>query len=179
MTPIDVLRKFKTFTEREVADHIYMLKEVVLSGDVMETTPDTPELVHPKVEIGSIAHKNFQPLDFTVPMILWTFDDVSDEGNDTDGRVINIRANIGAYSSDLYSDDRLPDNKAFIDLANVLERLYLELSRRMNVNGVGIIKPIQYGIYDGNYYPYCYGWLTVTARIETVSLEYDEEFFNC
>lgn len=172
MTPYDVLKKFTEFTEKNIANTLLMRKEVRHTGDIMDKTKPLEEFVHPAVAYGTIPHKNFQPLDFQCPMILWTFDEVSDGKTYELGRTVNLRANVSAYSSELYSDDRLPDNKAFIDLINALERMYIELTRRHVINGVGIVGEISYGIYDGAYYPYAYGYLTLTAEIPR--MQYDE-----
>lgn len=166
MTPIDALKKVTAFTQERIANNVLMRKEVRGSGDIRDKTPIPVEYVHPNVAYGTMAHKNFQPLDFQCPLILWTFDEVDDDGRYDEGRIVNLRASVSAYSSELYAnDDRLPDNKAFVDLANLLERMYVELTKHHVINGVGIQKPIQYGIYDGVYYPYAYGWLTLKAEI--------------
>lgn len=175
MTPLDVLKRFKEYTEQYIAPHLSMRKEPVLTGDVMDLSEEKVEYVKPSVCYGTIPHKNFQPfLDFQVPMILWTFDEVDDTENLNEGRTVNLRAYVAAYSSETYQgeDSKLPDNKAFVDLANALEKMYIEITRRNVINGVGIKKPINYGIYDGVHYPYAYGWLTVTAEIER--MQYDD-----
>ena len=174
MTPLEALQRITKFTEENIAPLLSMRKELELSGDVMDMSEAKPEYVHPAVTYGTIPHKNFQPFDFQVPMMLWTFDETSDNGDYTNGRSVNFRAYVGAYSSEVYADEntKLPDNKAFVDLVNALEKIYIELSRRHTINGVGREKPISYGIYDGAYYPYAYGWLTFTAEIGR--MEYDE-----
>lgn len=175
MTPIDVLKSITKYTEDEIAPLFLMRKEVRHSGDIMDNSEDETEYVHPAVCYGMIPHKNFQPLDFQVPMIMWTFDQVDDEGTYESGRTVNIRAYVGAYSNELYEGDtKLPDHKAFEDLYNVLETMAMKITRKHVMNGVGIIKPISYGIYDGAYYPYAYGWLTFTAEIRRAELDDNE-----
>ena len=178
MTPFEALERIKKFTEENIAPFLSMRKEQVHSGDVMDMSEDVPEYVHPAVTIGTMPHKNFQPVDFQIPMILWTFDEANDSGDDSEGRKINIRAFVGAYASELYAseDTKLPDNKAFKDLINALEKIYQELSKYHTVNGVGREKGISYGIYDGLYYPYSYGWLTFTAEIER--MQYEDDYIN-
>ena len=171
MTPLDALKKITEFTKTEIAPTILMQKELRRTGDVLENVEAVAEYVHPAVSYGTVPHKNFQPLDFQCPMILWTFDTVSDGRTYDEGRIINLRANVSAYSSALYADDRLPDNKAVVDLMDALERIYIELSRRHVINGVGIKDKIEYGIYDGAFYPYAYGWVTITAEIPRVVYE--------
>lgn len=174
MTPLEALKRITKFTEEKIAPLLLMRKED-RSVDIMDTSEIKPEFVNPAVGYGSIPHKNFQPLDFQIPLILWDFDETSDAKKYTDGRTVNLRAFVGAYSSDIYESDevKLPDNKAFEDLINALEKIYIELSRHQVINGVGIKDGIEYGKYDGNYYPYAYGWLTITAEIERMT--YDDE----
>jgi hypothetical protein len=178
MTPLDALERIKEFTEANIAPCLLMRKEPVHSGDVMDLSEDKVELVHPAVTTGTMPHKNFQPVDFQIPMILWTFDEADDSGEDSEGRKINIRAFVGAYSNELYAseDTKLPDNKAFKDLVNALEKIYQELTKHHIVNGVGREKKISYGIYDGLYYPYSYGWLTFTAEIER--MQYEDDYID-
>lgn len=176
MTPLDVLKNVTAFTRDNIAGNVLMMKERRHSGDILDKEEAPVEFVHPAVDYGTIPHKNFQPLDFQCPMILWTFDTVSDSGTYDEGRIVELRANVSAYSSDLYDGDRLPDRKSFVDLANLLERMYIELTKRHVINGVGIKKPIEYGIYDGVFYPYAYGWLTITAEISRIEYDGLEEF---
>lgn len=174
MTPIDVLKRVTEFTREHIASKLLMRKEE-RTDDIYDSSTKLPEYVHPAVCYGTIPHRNFQPLDFQCPLILWTFDEVSDDGTYDEGRTVNLRANVSAYSSDLYEDNtNLPDNKAVVDLANALETMYQEISKHHTMNGVGIFKRISYGIYDGVYYPYAYGWLTVTAEIPR--MHYADDF---
>ena len=173
-TPLDALKAVTKFTEETIAPTLLMRKEVRTSGDIMDKSRIPDEFVHPAVTFGTIPHKNFQPLELQCPMILWTFDEVGDSGSYTEGRKVNMRAYVSAYSSELYEGNtKLPDNKAFIDLVNVLERMATEITRKHVINGVGIEKKIDYGVYDGAYYPYAYGWLTITAEIPR--MQYDDE----
>lgn len=177
MTPKDVLERVTKFTRENIASKLLMRKEHRRSGDIMDVDSEIAEYVSPEVCYGTIPHKNFQPLDFQCPMILWTFDEVDDSGTYDEGRTINLRASVSAYSSELYADEnRLPDNKAFIDLMNALELMYIEISRQHVLEGVGLFKSISYGIYDGVFYPYAFGWLTVKAEIERMQYADDNDF---
>lgn len=174
MTPLEALKRITKFTEEKIAPFLLMKKED-RSVDIMDSSEPVVELVNPSVRYGSIPHKNFQPLDFQVPLILWDFDQTSDDKKYSDGRTVNLRAFVGAYSSDVYESKsvNLPDHKAFEDLLNALEKIYVELTRHQVIDGVGIKDGIEYGKYDGNYYPYAYGWLTMTAEINRMT--YDDE----
>lgn len=180
MTPFEALKKITDFTRENIAPLILMRKEPLTRNNDITKMPvnnfgDYPEYVHPSVTFGTMPHKNFVPYDFAVPLIMWTFDEVNDEGDITDQRTVNLRAYVAAYSSEIYEDEKskLPDNKAFIDLINALEKIYQELSRRHTIKGIGREKSISYGIYDGLFYPYAYGWLTLT--VELPRMEYEDD----
>lgn len=180
MTPFEALKRVTDFTKENIAPLLFMRKEPPTRNNDITKMPvnnigEYPEYVQPSVTFGTMPHKNFVPYDFAVPLILWTFDEVNDEGDITDQRTVNLRAYVAAYSSEIYEDEKskLPDNKAFIDLINALEKIYQELSRRHTINGVGREKSISYGIYDGLFYPYAYGWLTLT--VELPRMEYEDD----
>lgn len=173
MTPYDVLKKMQKFTVDNIAAFILLQKEIDLTGDVLDNTEHETEYVNPYVDIGTIPHKNFQPLAFKSPMILWTIDAVDDDGTYESGRVLNLRAYVSTYGGDIYKhvdgvQTNIPDNKAYLDMLNLLELMYQKISSKMNVDGVAINKPVSYGIYDGAFYPYCYGYFTIQAEIPSV-----------
>ena len=176
MTTLDVLIKLTEYTKDSIAPSILMRKEPKLTGDVMEAGEQVEEYVNPYVTYGTVPHKNFQPLDFQTPCIVWTFDEMEDNGDYAKGRTVNVRAYVSAYSSEIYAEGKLPDNKAFIDLVNLLEKMYIELAKKRNIKGVGIQSPVSYGIYDGAFYPYAYGWVSFTAEIPRV--EYEDDFVD-
>lgn len=180
MTPFEALKRVTDFTRENIAPLLLMRKEPpTRNNDITKMPVDTlgefPEYVQPTVTYGSMPHKNFVPYDFCVPLIMWTFDEMNDDGDNTDKRTVNFRAYVAAYSSEVYEDEKtkLPDNKAFIDLINALEKIYQELSRRHIINGVGREKSVSYGIYDGLFYPYAYGWVTFTAELPRMEYEDD------
>ena len=180
MTPFEALKRVTDFTKEHIAPLLLMRKEPPTRNNDITKMPvsesgEMPEYVNPTVTYGTMPHKNFVPYDFAVPIIMWTFDEMNDEGDITDSRTVNFRAYVAAYSSEIYEDEKnkLPDNKAFIDLINALEKIYQELSRRHIINGVGREKQISYGIYDGLFYPYAYGWVTFTAELPR--MEYEDE----
>ena len=182
MTPKDALNALKAFTEDKIAPHLLLMKEPQISADVMEMQEQEIEYVHPYVDIGDIPHKNFQPLDFQTPMILWTFDETEDSGSYSEGRTINIRAYVSTYGGDVYKTQdgvatKLPDNKAFIDLMNVLELMYQKISADLTIGGkLQIRKPIIYGKYDGAFYPYAFGYFQAQAELpifEAIDLDFD------
>lgn len=171
MTPMEALNALKAFTEKNIAPRLLLMKEPQINSDIMDMQEQPIEYAHPYVEIGDIPHKNFQPLDFQTPMILWTFDEADDGGNYVDGRTISIRAYVSTYGGNVYKtkdgeSTKLPDNKAFIDLVNALETMYQTISADPTIGGKLMIhKPISYGKYDGAFYPYAYGYFQAQAEL--------------
>lgn len=183
MTPIEALNALKAFTEKNIASKILLLKEPNAVVDVMDMQEQEAEYVHPYVEIGTIPHKNFQPLDFQCPMILWTFDEASDD--ETDERTVNIRAYVSTYGGDVYKTingeaTKLPDNQAFTDLMNLLELMYQKIAADRTIGGKLMIrKPLTYGAYDGAFYPYAYGYFQATAELPTFEAIDTTDFDGC
>lgn len=174
MTPMNALDALKAFTEANIAPHLLLMKEPQVDNtDLMDMQEQEQEAeyVHPYVEIGDIPHKNFLPIDFQCPMILWTFDDADDSGSYSEGRTISIRAYVGIYGGEMYRTEdgkatKLPDNKAFVDLINTLETMYQKISADPTIGGKLMIhKPITYGKYDGAFYPYAYGYFQAQAEL--------------
>ena len=171
MTLKEALNALKAFTEANIAPRLLLMKEPQISADLMEMQEQKTEYVHPYVEIGDIPHKNFQPLDFQTPMILWTFDETEDSGNYSEGRTISIRAYVSTYGGNVYKTQdgkatKLPDNKAFIDLITTLETMYQQISADLTIGGkLQIHKPITFGKYDGAFYPYAYGYFQMQAEL--------------
>lgn len=185
MTPMEALNALKAFTEAKIAPKLLLMKEPETSADIMDMREQGTEYVHPYVEIGDIPHKNFQPLDFQCPMILWTFDETEDSGSYSEGRTISIRAYVSTYGGDVYKTQdgqatKLPDNKAFVDLMNTLEFMYQQISGDLTIGGkLQIHKPITYGKYDGAFYPYAYGYLQAQAELPTFEANNFDSDFDC
>lgn len=182
MTPMEALNALKAFTEEKIAPRLLLMKEPQISADVMEMREQETEYVHPYVEIGDIPHKNFQPLDFQCPMILWTIDEAEDSGSYSEGRTISIRAYVSTYGGGVYKTQdgvatRLPDNKAYHDLMNTLEFMYQQLSADLTVGGKLILhKPFTYGKYDGAFYPYSYGYFQAQAELPIFEANNNNEY---
>ena len=184
MIPMEALNALKAFTEAKIAPRLLLMKEPQINADVMDMQEQETEYVHPYVEIGDIPHKNFVPLDFQTPMILWTFDEAEDSGNYSEGRTISIRAYVSTYGGNVYKTEngvatKLPDNKAYIDLINTLEFMYQQISADLTIGGKLMIhKPITYGKYDGAFYPYAYGYLQAQAEIPVFEANENTDFFD-
>lgn len=183
MTPMTALDALKEFTEQKIAPLLLLQKEPDAPDIRSREEPET-EFVHPYVEIGTIPHNNFQPYDFGCPMILWTVDDASDDGNYTEGRIVSLRAYVSTYGGGEYKlrdgkKTKLPDSKSYFDLLNVLETMYQQICKDMTAGGkLALHKPITYGVYDGAFYPYSYGYFQVQAEISACEQsDTDGDFF--
>jgi hypothetical protein len=183
VTPKSALDALKEFTEQKIAPLLLLMKEPdvrdIRSREELET-----EYVHPYVDIGTVPHKNFQPLDFQCPMILWAFDETQDDGNYTEGRIITLRAYVSTYGGGVYKSvdgvqTKIPDNKSYVDLLNVLETMYQQICKDMTAGGkLSLHKPITFGVYDGAFYPYSYGYFQVQAEIPACEQsDTDGDFF--
>lgn len=184
MTPRNALDALKEFTEKKIAPLLLLQKEPDAPLDIRSRVETEIEYVHPYVEIGQVPHKNFQPLDFQCPMILWAFDETSDEGNYTEERSITLRAYVSTYGGGVYKTEdgkqtKIPDNKSYLDLLNVLETMYQQICGDMTAGGkLSLKKPITYGVYDGAFYPYSYGYFQVQAEIAACEqIDTDGDFF--
>lgn len=156
MTAVEALQGLKTFLEREVAQKIELQKE----------HSDPVEYVNPYVSIISLPHKNFMPVNFQVPYILVGF---SDGNDDTEDNSMQIRIACATYGGDVLFQEQnnLPDEKGYMDLLVLLERIKSKLVSKTLIEGKCMIdKPIQYGVYDEELtYPYWYGYLQFKIQI--------------
>ena len=154
MTVLDALNGLKEFLEKEVASEIKLQKE--------KSSP--PEYVNPYVSLITLPHKNFMPIDFQTPFILIGFSQAS---SSNDEHVVSIRIMCATYGGDMIEGVNIPDEKGYIDLINLIERIHLKLVEEVVINGVGTVqKPITYGIYDTEVtYPYWYGYLQFSLQI--------------
>lgn len=159
MTTIEALKSLKAFLEKEVAEGIELQKEL----------SDPVEYVHPYVSIITLPHKNFMPVNFQVPHILIGLINGDDK---TDEHALQIRIACATYGGDVafQNENNIPDEKGYLDLLTLLERIKLKLINSTIIEGDCIVeKPITYGIYDEQLtYPYWYGYLQFTLQIPIV-----------
>lgn len=156
MTALEALQALKKYLEEEVAPSILLQKEY----------SDPPEFVHPYVSIITLPHKNFVPANFQVPHILIGLVQGDD---DTDENTLQIRIACATYGGSVgfQEENNIPDEKGYIDLLTLIERIKLKLVEDTIIGGACVVdKPMQYGIYDEQItYPYWYGYLQFPAQI--------------
>lgn len=171
MTPIVILEAIKKFLTENVADKILLQKE-----QVDEYDPSDPiEYVNPYVEIMRLPHKNYTPNDFTIPMILVSFEDGEDGADEA---YMNIKLTFATYGGGVYEDSKLPDNKGYVDLLNIIELAKSKLLSAGAIGGKTIIqKPLKYGCYDGDEstWPYWYGYMTFGAKMPVTTINYERD----
>lgn len=167
MTVVEALQALKKFIEQEVASKILLQKE----SDAMSE----PEYVHPYVELITLPHKNFTPVNFQVPYILIGL------ANGTDGaeeHPLNIQIQFATYGGNIVFKEtaNIPDSSGYINLLNLIELTKQKLVQEAVINECGVVnKPIMYGIYSEEItYPYWYGYLTFDLQI-TKTLRQMEE----
>lgn len=170
MTAVEALISLKSFLDREVAQGILLQKE----------GSDPIEYVHPYVSIIALPHKNFMPVNFQVPHILIGFVEGEDADDDN---TLNIRISCATYGGDatFQEQNNIPDEKGYLDLLNLLERIKTKLINETIVEGDCIVeKPIKYGVYDEELtYPYWYGYMQFAAQLpidETITNKTIREF---
>lgn len=159
------LEALKEFIENNVASKVQLLKE-----------NSTDEYVNPYVGLVTLPHKNFMPVNFQVPHIniglVTGKNDVSKE------HTLNIRLQVATYGGNIQfqEDANLPDEKGYIDLLNLQERLMHELMQAAVIGNCVIDTDFDYGIYAEEItYPYCYGYIQFSMTIPNMNrqpLEY-------
>ncbi len=151
------LNILKEFLESNVVNTIKLQKP---SDDNVEVY----ELVNPVVHVGWIPPKGYLPenMETNIPCLIVGFDDGSNETNNTD---INIRISAAVYSPGEHIHDEEtvtfnPSFKGYIDLMNLIDRTVAELMRNPIIKDrISVIKPIKWGMYEEQPYPYWYGWI--------------------
>lgn len=165
MTALDALKSLKLFIENEVANTIELQKE----------GSNPVEYVHPYVSIITLPHKNFMPVNFQVPHILIG---VENGTEDTDENKLQIRIACATYGGSVtfQAQNNIPDEKGYIDLLNLIERIKLKLIDKTIIEGDCVVeKPITYGIYGEEFtYPYWYGYLQFAVQIPLVQAKLEE-----
>lgn len=166
MTALDALKAIKSFIEKEIASEIELQKEQA----------DPPEYVNPYVSIITLPHKNFMPVNFQVPHILIGVENGTD---DTSEHVLRIRIACATYGGDVdfQEQNNIPDEKGYLDLLTLLERIKAKLISEAIIEGdCVVVKPITYGIYDEQLtYPYWYGYLQFAVQIQIVEAKLTED----
>lgn len=135
-----------------------------------DSTMQNYELVNPAVFIGWIPPKNNSIGDYDVPSIVVMMDEGEDDGEEAS---LKIRLGITTFDPGEQSDtDIVADYTGYRDILNLITRIRMELSKKL-VSNLEIEKPIKWGMYEEQQYPYWCGWITFEVKMS--SLNFSEE----
>lgn len=160
-----ILQALKIFIEEKVASKITLLKE--------RSVPE--EYVNPFVGIITLPHKNFMPVNFQVPHILIGLE--KGTNNMDKNHTINIRIQCATYGGEYQfeEDANIPDEKGYLDLLNLLERVMHELLQATVIGNCTIDTEFDYGIYDDEMtYPYWYGYIRFSIEIPIINRQIED-----
>lgn len=169
MTDDKILEGIKNFLAENVANK-FKLERPPENGAFDKNY----ELVNPAVYIGWIPPKNYlNKYGYDVPAFLVMEDGGEDEGNEAS---IDIRIGIATYDPGLTTKEEtilntIPNTNGYKDLLNIIQRIRIELSKVVTIENItSIQKPIRWGMYEEQQYPYWHGWISFKAS--TVPLNY-------
>lgn len=164
MTTNYILDVLKSRLEKEVASHIKLQK-------AREKESEEIELVNPIVAIGYLPPSSYLPKGYTtIPAILVGIDEGEDNNDEAS---INIRLTFAVYGPGTHKEGKwAPDFEGYRDLLNLIERTKINLFSNPIIEGrTTVSKPIRWGMYEEQPYPYWYGWMSFKAnypKIEAV-----------
>jgi hypothetical protein len=161
-----ILGAIKTFLIKKVAIKI-KLEKPPLEG----TIENKVKLVPPAVYIGWIPPKNYlDEYGYDIPGLLV----MSDGGEDNDGDAyLNIRIGVATYDLGITANGQVtPNTNGYKDILNLISIVRTELATNINIEGVTTVdKPIKWGLYEEQNYPFWHGW--ITFKVATPSLTYE------
>lgn len=152
-----VLQELKDFIAVKVADNIKLEKAT-------DNANDPKEYVHPIVVIGYLPPKNFLPEGYDIPAIIIG----TDQGEqDDDDAFLSIRITFAVYSmgENVHEGTVVPDMQGYIDLNHLISQTRIALSTAAALEKTEIRKPIKWGMYQEQPWPYWYGWMTFDATL--------------
>lgn len=177
MTDIMILEAYKDFLIKNVCSKIKLQKPS------KDNRVENYDLVHPTVHIGWIPppmpEAMLPDVDPTIiPCLIVGLDEGYDDATKAS---IDIRISAAVYNPGFYDDKEkkfIPDYKGYQDLLNLLIITRREISTAVVINNItSIERPIRWGMYKDQPYPYWYGFLTfssTTAVMEYVPKIYDQ-----
>ena len=174
-TWLGISEKIKEFFINNIAKDFYLQ---------LQDSEDDREYREPYVDLQTLPHKNFVPPNFIqygaktfqAPCILIETYNVRVDGNKV---TMSVRAIFSVYASESYEVDdvllKVPDNKAYIDLMNIMQKALTEVSTKGIFGNARLAEgtEITADIYDLDVppYPYAYGYMTFDVQYHTASAE--------
>lgn len=149
----------------------------------LQDTEDEPQYREPYVGLQNLPHKNFTPPEwfqpetskpYHAPYILIQTHNLRISGEEA---TLGVRAVFGVYSSGVnYAEDvtlNVPDNKAYIDLMNIIQKAITEINNVKSFGGAMLNEDT--GITADTYetdtptWPYAYGYVEFDVDYFTTS----------
>ena len=152
-------------TDIEVLDAIKKLLKDNLKDIKLEknNNDDKYELVNPAIYSCWVPPKNcLHEYDYDIPVIVICHDKGKEDGENVS---LNIRLNIQTYDPGFTSEgNTIPNYKGYTDILNLITKIRLILNESPSKIGIIVEKPIEWGFYDEQIYPYYAGYMTFAVR---------------
>lgn len=136
---------------------------------------ETPVLIRPQVYIGWTPPKNIKAEDYDIPGIIIGIPEGSEE--DENG-VLNVNLTFATFSPGPETPVEAANK---FDMQGYRDLLYLQSFVRYKLFSTRIInskttvqKPVAWGVYEEQPYPYWVGWMKFQATIPIVNFEDNE-----
>ncbi|HYE80874.1 MAG TPA: hypothetical protein VEG39_01770 [Clostridia bacterium] len=156
MTENEVLNALVEYIKSVTADLRF-----VKGGDKQVT-----ELVPPAVYEGWVPPKNYlTEYGYDVPCVVVGMDEGEDDGQSAK---LGIRLTFGIYSPGAMNTEGqiIPDAKGYIELLHLMTRVRVSLLNQVFINGkCEIEKPVKWGMFDEQLWPYWHGWMTFNTPL--------------
>ncbi len=157
-------------TDQEVLDGLKALLDEKLKDFKLEKANDEDkyELVNPAIYICWVPPKNcLHEYGYDIPGIVIC----SDSGEEDDEVGLNIRLNIQTYDPGLTLEDReIPNAKGYTDILNLITKIRMILNENPAEIGIIVEKPIKWGFYDEQIYPYWAGYMTFKVKMNLLPI---------
>lgn len=158
-TQIEVLEKLKKIIE-EATDDLLLENGMINNGKY--------ELVKPVVNIGYVPPKKLAFEGYTVPGVTLYIK----EGEETEDEFDKINVLIGIQTYDpgntIVSDEKSNTEytlEGYKDILNVIQRIRRKLNNMSELDGLLIKKPLKWGFFDEQLYPYWAGYINLNIDI--------------
>lgn len=160
-TDIEVLDRMKILLDER-------LKEIKLEKPNEEEDGDY-QLVNPAIYTCWVPHKNcLHEYGYDIPGIIICTGDGEDSDSDVS---LDIRLNIQTYDPGLTLEDALiPNAKGYTDILNLITKIRLILNENPFEIGIAVEKPIKWGIYDEQLYPYYAGYVMFKVKMNPLPI---------
>lgn len=169
MTENEVLQALATFIKTKTSDMKFLK-----GGDKKEEH----DLVPPAVYEGWVPPKNYlTEYGYDIPCVVVGMDEGEDDGQEAK---LGIRLIFGVYSPGTTNAEGqiIPDSKGYIELLHLMTRVRVSLLNAIFIGGkCEVEKPIKWGLYDEQQWPYWHGWMMFDTPLAVERLINNYESF--